>query len=79
MPPKKTSDADEAPAFVRPAHWTDEFLLAHRGFGPALIGQAMYDAVQSLRVETGDGSFGPALLGKLPDSYKDQRTLAKQD
>lgn len=79
MPPRKQPDAAEAPETPASPKWTREQLLAHRGFGPALIGQEMYDAIQAVRIETGDGEFGPALLGHLPDSYKDQRTLAKQD
>ena len=64
--------------FVEAPTWTREQLLAVKHLGPAIIGEAMYEASQALATETNNGVFGPALLGELPDSYKDQRTL-KQD
>lgn len=77
MPPRKQTDVPVAPEPTGRPTWTREQLLAHRGFGPAIIGEAMYQAVQALVITTGNGEFGPALLGQLPDSYKDQRTLKK--
>lgn len=60
---------------VTPPTWTPEQLLAVKHLGPAIIGQAMYDAAQELAETTNNGVFGPALLGIIPDAYKDQRTL----
>lgn len=46
--------------------WTDEELLAVKHFGPAIIGQEMYEAAQAVAVATKDGIFGPALLASDP-------------
>lgn len=54
-------------------NWTDEEAIAHKRFGPAIIGKAAYELALSVGERTGDGKFGPALLGQLPDAYKDMR------
>lgn len=59
--------------------WTREQLLSVRHLGPAIIGQEMHEASQALVTETNDGHLGPALLGIIPDAYKDQRTLVKAE
>lgn len=59
--------------------WTREQLLAVQHLGPALIGPEMHAAAQQLAAETNHGVFGPALLGIIPDAYKDQRTLGKPE
>lgn len=61
MPRKKQVSAEHAvQSFDR------EWLLAHKDFGPAIIGQEAYEAAQSLVTETGDGVFGPALIATEP-------------
>jgi len=50
------------------AKWTDEQLLANIRYGPAIIGQEMYDAVQECVVRTkanskGQNVLGPGILG----------------
>ena len=54
-------------------NWTDEQALEHRRFGPGIIGKAAHEYAWSVAERTGDGKFGPAILGQLPDSYKDMR------
>jgi hypothetical protein len=47
---------------VMPAEqWTDEELFRVRKFGPAIIGQEMYEAKERRIKLTGDGKLGPAL------------------
>lgn len=62
-----SSEASIAP------QWTTEQLLAVKHLGPAIIGQEMYEASQSLALRTNDGVFGPAILGEIPEAYRDQR------
>lgn len=72
-------DADAKCQDCRVLPWTPEELLKVKHLGPGLIGKAMHDAAQALAAETDNGRFGPALLGIIPDSYKDQRTLSPKD
>jgi hypothetical protein len=44
-------------------------------YGPALIGQELYDKAQEIRAQTGDGKFGPAIMD--PDYDKKQKALKK--
>lgn len=69
MPPRKKDDVSVVPT------WTKQQLLDVKHLGPAIIGEDMYEASQALVSETNGGVFGPALLGIVPDAYKDQRTL----
>jgi hypothetical protein len=55
--PRKNPAASVAAA----PKWTPEDLMASRQFGPGMIGQEKYDAVQAYVAETGGGMFGPAL------------------
>lgn len=77
--PKKLSDVIAEIKAAPPPRWTTEQLMAVRHLGPALIGEEMYAAAQAVANQTGDGRFGPALLGIIPDSYRDQRELKKDD
>ena len=52
-------------------NWTEEEALAHKRFGPGIIGKAAWEYCQSVSEKTGDGKFGPALLGIVPEAYRD--------
>lgn len=62
--------------YIEVPTWTREQLLAVKHLGPAIIGQAMYEAAQALVTETNDGHLGPALRGIIPEAYLDQRPEA---
>jgi hypothetical protein len=57
--------------------WTLAQLMAVKHLGPAIIGQRMFEAAQAITKKTNGGVFGPALLGELPESYKDQTPKAE--
>lgn len=44
-------------------------------YGPALIGQELYEKAQEIRAQTGDGKFGPAIMDS--DYDKKQKALKK--
>lgn len=73
----KTKDEEKAFAAEESAvqstqKWTPEELLGVKHLGPGIIGQEMYDAAQAYDIKTDGGKFGPAILGIIPDAYKDQ-------
>ena len=46
---------------VQPERWSDAELFRVKAYGPAIIGQEMYDAVQRRIKDTGNGKLGPSL------------------
>jgi len=71
-------DRDKKCQDCREQQWTHAQLLAVRGLGPGIIGRKMYEASRSYVVTTNAGVFGPALLGELPDAYKDDPEFVKE-
>lgn len=59
--------------------WTAEELLAVKHLGPGIIGEEMYKASQAYDAQTGGGKYGPALLGIIPEAYKDNPAMKKKD
>lgn len=74
----RTPDASGVCFDCRVVPWKEEQIMRSQEFGPAIIGKAQYQYVQSFVRQTSGGVFGPALLGVIPDAYKDQRKKAEK-